>query len=1302
MSKCNKKKLGILMIGLLGVFSFATINNHSEMLGSTMNSYYEGVDLDGVQEDSLAEALGLATDGSTVSVDGDVTADGDLIVKSGVTLSINGYLTVPNEYDFVVEDGGIVYVNSEATLFLDGSTVLEYISMVDVNGLLSLGEHGDISTRASSEHPTGNALINVYKTGEFNGFASQLVATSNLRVTSFGGVVSDDIKGALGGNYESLTIYDEENRIYYHSFADVPASTEIKIIGNTIITNDTIPTSVVVSAVDGIVLKVDGTLTINGALKMNESELIANQIAGTGILEVTPGYYEADYNDYMIYTTINGIASTVSVSSNEDNATINDILFKINKDNYSDAKAVGDSVVVSSKLSNYEPYVATRACSVSDTECEEQYVLKLSHKAVPDGAFYELILNEYYKIKQEEAGSSIIIDMGYLMSNDDFALITELNAEYGFEYLLGEKDYTPIRDITGINKLVNLESIELSDQYLLNPDFSGAGNLTSIRLSNASYDNTINSINVSGLTNLETVDVRDVGLKTINLTGATNLTSLNLRVNEIEEIDLSSLTNLEELDIAGNKLTSLETSGNQKLVSLDATSNKLNNVDFILNPLLETLILNDNKLITLDLSNNRNLKILGLYKNDLIYLDITNSDKLERINTQNTNLEEINLNNKTLLKSLSFDCKEISSVDFSQLTLLESLSNSDDYYQDNCVNISRLDLQNNTNLKEIALYGVGIGSVNLNGLTNLEMLVLKGSNLEEIDLSTNTALTLLDLTNNNLSAIDLTNNSLLESLSIENNVLEEIKIDSESNPNLISLHLNNNELISLSLDGFENLIGISAGNNLIEEVSINNLPILTDLNLGKNYIVEDKLTLTNLSSLRRLDLQSNNLESLDLTNLTSLKDLFIIDNPFKGEIRSYVGDTFAQADLINPVKLNGDMEVVGQVWELGMNQYGDYTVQYGGEHNLSITYNPKSYSNARFTVNYTVLAPTFSSDKYEFNEDDGYVYISNNTLKDLEDNVTVVAGVGKANDDGTKFEIKYSEEDETALYSYDIIRFQLENLETSNKAIIYEGEITFQDVIDDIVDDRLEVKLYKYETQEGEPGDGTDTGGTTPPASEEPEGGEPVTLEETEPGEDPETGDDPAVTPETPTNPGGEPVTPGGGTTQTVRVEVTDPTTVIVKGMELEVYYDSVKVDMFTLTDDYIETGDLTITESNLIVDLELGSTYEDVMSQIDTSGIVTWYDKNNQVIEDTTNLKLKTGQKVVIELSAQRIELVISIKGDVTGTGESTISDIMRIIDHALTDAKLTDECYLYAADYNSDESISISDVMMLVDDLL
>ncbi len=199
---------------------------------------------------------------------------------------------------------------------------------------------------------------------------------------------------------------------------------------------------------------------------------------------------------------------------------------------------------------------------------------------------------------------------------DDVADITDLDSEnYG----------NTIKDLSGIENLVNLTSIELNDNEI--SDISGLKSLTNLKVVYLNH-NEISDISV--FRNLPELQYLELGNNKISdisiITSLPNLTHLELGNNKITDISaIKGLTKLQYLNLYNNQISDINSiKGLTNLQYMDLYNNQIIDIGAI-NSLtnLSELILGENKIS--DVSSIRsltNLNYLDLSDNQISDTDI--------------------------------------------------------------------------------------------------------------------------------------------------------------------------------------------------------------------------------------------------------------------------------------------------------------------------------------------------------------------------------------------------------------------------------------------------------------------------------------------------------------------------------------------------------------------------------------------------------------------------------------------------------------------------------------------------------
>lgn len=295
---------------------------------------------------------------------------------------------------------------------------------------------------------------------------------------------------------------------------------------------------------------------------------------------------------------------------------------------------------------------------------------------IPDATFKSELVNNLCV----DSDGDGILDSNVDTNNDGEIQITEAeNVTSLFLYL------NFATTLEGLDYFVNLERLRLFNLGVESLDVTPLDNLEHLEIEDC-ID--FESLNASGLINLETVIFQNSFLNALDINGCINLKALTIANSQgLTSLDLSDFNNLEYLDVNQNQLTNLNLNGLINLEYLDVSRgfqlpldlDGLINIEYLdcsniasLSLLdvsdlasLTTLICANSSLSSLDLSQNFNLTTLDASDNwGLESLTIKNGA------TENINIEEI--------YNLQFIC-----VDDDEVATIQSLVDNLGYY--NCV-----------------------------------------------------------------------------------------------------------------------------------------------------------------------------------------------------------------------------------------------------------------------------------------------------------------------------------------------------------------------------------------------------------------------------------------------------------------------------------------------------------------------------------------------------------------------------------------------------------------------------------------
>ena len=152
--------------------------------------------------------------------------------------------------------------------------------------------------------------------------------------------------------------------------------------------------------------------------------------------------------------------------------------------------------------------------------------------------------------------------------------------------------------------------------------------------------NQLTSLDIRGLTALQTLYCDNNLLTSIDLHGLTALQELYCNDNEIASLDARGLTALQALYCDNNRLTSLDVQGLTALQELDCSSNAIASIDVRGLTGLRILYCDNNRLTSLDVQGLTALQLLVCSDNQLTALNVQGLPALQALVFQHNRLEE--------------------------------------------------------------------------------------------------------------------------------------------------------------------------------------------------------------------------------------------------------------------------------------------------------------------------------------------------------------------------------------------------------------------------------------------------------------------------------------------------------------------------------------------------------------------------------------------------------------------------------------------------------------------------------------
>ncbi|CAL2091925.1 conserved protein of unknown function precursor containing a T9SS type A C-terminal secretion signal [Tenacibaculum sp. 190524A02b] len=334
-------------------------------------------------------------------------------------------------------------------------------------------------------------------------------------------------------------------------------------------------------------------------------------------------------------------------------------------------------------------------------------------------------------------------------NTDIFGSAVSLNGE-GNQLAVGARGVNKVvtykLDPSALDPIINIPDVNFKDALLDEGDINNDGEIqvSEAKLITSIYTFNQNIADITGieyLINLESLSLHDVKIRTINLSKNTKLKHLsivNIQSNNhlLTDIDISKNTLLNSLKIVNHQLATIDVSKNIALKTIDLSVNKLSSIDVSKNTLLTSLELNGNPINQIDLSKNKMLTKLSLSRYKFNSINLSYNIALKNLSIQNSELTTINLSKNTELSSLILTYNKLTSIDLTKNSKLKSI-----YLHNN--RLTSIDLSDNKEITRFEINGNNLTSLNLkNGNNNL---------LEKYDFRQNPNLTCIQVDNKTYS-----------------------------------------------------------------------------------------------------------------------------------------------------------------------------------------------------------------------------------------------------------------------------------------------------------------------------------------------------------------------------------------------------------------------------------------------------------------------------------------------------------------------------------------------------------------------
>jgi Leucine-rich repeat (LRR) protein len=292
-----------------------------------------------------------------------------------------------------------------------------------------------------------------------------------------------------------------------------------------------------------------------------------------------------------------------------------------------------------------------------------------------------------------------------------------------------------VTDVTGIAAFTNLNYLNVS----INQPTVVSFHLASL---NVSSNVLLKELNCFG---------NQLSLSSINLTGLTQLETLNINYNQFATFSTAGLPALKNLYCTNNLMTSLNFSGSSNLETLSISYNQFASFSTTGLNALKNLYCRTNQLTSLTVNNSQALEILDCQLNQLSTLNLSNLTKLKNLNCNSNQLTTLNMGTNISLQYLNCNSNVISSLHLNASGTLQELY---------CVinTISSLNLNNYTALVYLSCDNNPMTSLLFANNTLLKYVWCSANNLMTLDLSQTAVKQLYCNNNPNLSYINIKNN----------------------------------------------------------------------------------------------------------------------------------------------------------------------------------------------------------------------------------------------------------------------------------------------------------------------------------------------------------------------------------------------------------------------------------------------------------------------------------------------------------------------------------------------------------------
>lgn len=632
-----------------------------------------------------------------------------------------------------------------------------------------------------------------------------------------------------------------------------------------------------------------------------------------------------------------------------------------------------------------------------------------------DDNFYKCVIDSYNKINN----TSVTYDT--VLSDEELSKITSLTCNGK-----NKDDSEKIKDITGIENLFNLNSLNLNYNNIIDFDISSNTNLTKIFIEG----NKINKLDTSLNKKIKTIYAMNNNISEVNIKGNTNLTYLVISNNKISNIDLTDSVYLNYADLGNNNLSNIDLSYNTNLTMLYINNNKLNSINVDNNIYLESLQLSSNNIDYIDVSNNTRLRYLYINSNKLRDIKFGNNKQLNDLYLYNNLLTDLNTSKLTQLRNFDINGNNnlinlnvenilVDNLILEDLENLTELNASSNYLSSLVIKgsgkLNKIEL--GSNIVNLNIDKSSIENINLSKCNKINTLEINNSMLSSVNLENNINLTKLSLENNRLSSIDLSKNNMLTFINLKGN-----NFSKDMEPLLIDSLINVSDLDEMvklpnNINNLSSDIVLSNNLNISDNVIkvINGGKATIDINKFKNF--ED--TNINYRLMYFIDTIKISSDKYDLK-----KEYLFVGSDSNDEIINNITTDYASFEIINNVlyvKYNNQtlrsyplVRVISNNLLIDNNyiiidntmEYNDFTNKFN-----VINGSYKIFNNNIEVINDKILSGM--NLKIYYNDNEVFNYnIVNDTIDlsnlNIKDNKYIISSLSKVSDLKSKLNSQYN------------------------------------------------------------------------------------------------------------------------------------------------------------------------------------------------------------------------------------------------------------------------------------------------------